>query len=378
MSINQHFSEDYAQARTQFLAAAKTLIETQTAGAINTSLQSFEHPTQKGSQGETLAMDVLSIVPQGAQKVLMITSAMHGLEGFCGSGCQVALLHDHELLNRFVHLKTALVLVHAVNPFGFSHLRRVNEDNIDLNRNFLDFSLAASTNEHYAEVHPLMVPEQWPPSPAIRAAVEAYIAKNGEKALQSAVTIGQNTHPDGLFFSGREAAWSNHTLRQVMREHIAPHQVATWIDIHTGLGPSGYGEKICGSQSGVQELDRARECWGADVVSPYNGESSSAPIRGPGTSAITQECPNTVTSSMALEFGTIPVLAVLFNLRADQWLVNRQKNGEPVTTEQATAIKKNLRDAFYTSTDTWRGAVTVQSRVAFVQALNWMNRNFSS
>jgi predicted deacylase len=373
MTINQYFSENYAQARAQFIAASQTLIAAQAAGA-NTTVQSFEHPTQRGALGETLAIDVLSIVPQGATKVLMITSAMHGLEGFCGSGCQIALLHDTELLNRFIELKTALVLVHAVNPFGFSHLRRVNEDNIDLNRNFLDFSEPPAINENYAEVHPLLMPDQWPPSAQIRGAVEAYIAKSSQKVFQSTVTIGQNTHPDGLFFSGRSAAWSNRILRQIMREQIASHQIATWIDIHTGLGPSGYGEKICGSQAGVEALERARQCWGADVVSPYNGESSSAPIRGPGTSSIIQECPNTLSSTMALEFGTVPVLTVLNNLRADQWLVNRQKRGEAVSDEQASSIKKNLRDAFYTDTDTWRGAVTAQSRVAFVQALNWMNR----
>jgi Protein of unknown function (DUF2817) len=376
MTINQYFSDNYARARTQFLSSVQALISSHSASNVSLTLQSLEHPTRKGAQGENLAMDVFKIAPQRSKKVLMITSAMHGLEGFCGSGCQVALLHDSELISRFIELQTTLVIVHAVNPFGFSHLRRVNEDNIDLNRNFLDFSQASAGNEQYGEIHPIMVPDHWPPTTENRQALETYIAKNGQKAMQSAVTIGQNTHTDGLFFSGQSAAWSNLTLRQVMRDHIAPNQVATWIDIHTGLGPSGYGEKICGSVSGVEELNRARECWGADVVSPYNGESSSAPIRGPGSSAIPQECPNTITSSMALEFGTIPVLSVLRNLRADQWLVNRQQRGEAVSAEQAATIKKELRDAFYTDTDTWRGAVTAQSRVAIVQALNWMHRRF--
>ena len=29
-------------------------------------------------------------------------------------------------------------MIHALNPFGFAHLRRANEDNVDLNRNFVD------------------------------------------------------------------------------------------------------------------------------------------------------------------------------------------------------------------------------------------------
>ncbi len=378
MSLNDYFSEHYAQARSRFIQSSKALCTQWLASSTKAQLHAYEHPTHKGAQGETLAMDVLSITPEGANKVLMITSAMHGLEGFCGSGCQIALLNDQELLARFIELKTSLVFVHAVNPFGFSHLRRVNEDNIDLNRNFINFAEPLVRNDLYGEIHSLMVPEQWPPSPAIRAAVEAYIAKNGQKALQSAVTMGQSSHPDGLFFSGKEQAWSNATLRQVMRENIAPHAIATWIDIHTGLGPSGYGEKICGGQNDDDELNRARQCWGADVVSPYNGESSSAAIRGPGTSAIPQECPNTVVSAMALEFGTVPVLAVLQNLRADQWLVNQQAKGQTIPTEQAQNIKKHLRDAFYVDTDIWRGAVAAQTRVSVVQALTWMNRQLKA
>src|SRR3546814_17941537 len=69
-----------------------------------------------------------------------VTSAMHGEEGYCGSGCQVALLDDQTLLDKAQAGGIGILLIHAVNAYGFSWGHRTNEDNIDLNRNFCDFS----------------------------------------------------------------------------------------------------------------------------------------------------------------------------------------------------------------------------------------------
>jgi hypothetical protein len=360
MELNANFSETYKQARQKFLAAATQ---------ASCSLVAYEHPTATGVEGETLAMDVASFVPAGAKTIVFVTSAMHGAEGFCGSGCQVTMLYDAALIERFKKARVGFVFLHAVNPYGFSHVRRTNEDNIDLNRNFVDYTQPPQVNEGYDEVHSFVVPNEWPPSAQTRALVEGFIAKNGLSKLQEYVTVGQNKHKDGLFYSGEAPAWSNKILREILRTHVAPYQAAAWIDIHTGLGPSGHGEKICAGRNAPEELARARHCWGADVVSPYNGESASAAIRGPAGTALPTECPNTIGTVMALEFGTVPVIEVLQALRADQWLENAKAQGQTVDNSKAAAIKRGVKDTFYTSTDAWRGAVTSQSRVAVLQAL---------
>jgi predicted deacylase len=369
MTPHTYFSATYSEARQKFLAAATQL---------RCEVTTYAHPTVKGALGETIAIDVASFVPEGAKQVVMVTSAMHGAEGFCGSGCQIAMLNDAELIERFTKNKVAFVLVHAVNPFGFSHLRRVNEDNVDLNRNFVDFSEPLQTNAGYEKVHAFVVPQEWPPTPQTRTAVEDFIATHGMKTLQEYVTVGQNTHPDGVFYSGTAPTWSNGIVREILRTRIASFEAAAWIDIHTGLGPSGHGEKICAGRNHPDELARAKTCWGADVVSPYNGESASASIRGPAGSVIPVECPNTVSAVMALEFGTVPVMQVLQTLRADQWLVNAKAKGQEVDQMKVDQIKQELKNAFYTDTDGWRGAVTSQARVAVLQALmsvhkGWLN-----
>lgn len=355
-NVSAHFSTTYAQAREKFLQAARQR---------GLAVQSHLHPAQRGAAGEALAMDVARLGAPDAGAVLLVTSATHGVEGFCGSGCQVALLHDDELLARMERSGVAVVLVHAVNPYGFSHLRRVNEDSIDLNRNFLDYAQPLPDNPGYAEVHPLVLPAQWPPTAEAAAALDAYIVRHGARQYQAAVTSGQSTHPDGLFYAGRAPAWSNTTLRGVLREHAGQAARVAWIDIHTGLGPLGHGEKIFAGRNDAAELARARACWGADVFSPFSGDSFSAAVRGPAASCIHDECPAAQTIAIGLEFGTVPFADIMFAMRGDQWLTNHPDTPAP----ERRRIKQALFDAFCIDTPEWRGMVAAQSRVAMLQAL---------
>ena len=78
------FSQSYAEARGKFLAAAE---------AAGLDVQTHPHPLP-GRDGELLAMDVARLGPADADAVLLVTSACHGVEGYCGSGVQHALLQD--------------------------------------------------------------------------------------------------------------------------------------------------------------------------------------------------------------------------------------------------------------------------------------------
>ncbi|MDD0809027.1 M14 family metallopeptidase [Curvibacter sp. RS43] len=354
-TLSRHFSLTYAQARTQFLAAAEG----------RGALQSWVHPQQLGASGEVLAMDVLRLGPASAQRLLVVTSGLHGVEGFCGSGCQLALLHDSDLLARAERAGVALLLVHAVNPYGFSHRCRVNEDGIDLNRNFLDFSQPLPVNAGYAELHPHLLPEAWPPSLAQEEALALAEVRLGSAGWRDALSSGQSSHPDGVFYSGLGPAWSNTTLRQVLREHGAGCDQVGWIDVHTGLGPEGHGEKIFAGRNQAADLARARACWGADVFSPFEGDSCTTVVRGSAAQILDQECPQALPLSLGLEFGTRPFDEVLWAMRLDQWL-NRHPDA-PASEREAG--RQRVRSAFYIDTPEWRGMVTGQTRVAVLQAL---------
>ncbi|MCC6194881.1 MAG: DUF2817 domain-containing protein, partial [Burkholderiales bacterium] len=194
------FSQTYGEARERFLAAAHRR---------GLFVSHHVHPIARGAQGEELAIDVAVQGRADARNVLLLTSATHGVEGFCGSGCQLNMLHDDAFAAEVRDAGIRVVFLHALNPYGFSHLRRTNEDNVDLNRNFRDFSAPVAPNAAYAEVHGFIVPATWPPAPENEARMAAYIQERGEQTLQAAVTGGQCEFADGLFYGGVRAAWSN-------------------------------------------------------------------------------------------------------------------------------------------------------------------------
>ena len=228
MNIPSFFSATYVEAREKFLAACS---------ARSLSVQSHLNPNSKGQQGEDLYMDVARIGSSTASKILVISSATHGGEGFCGSGIQVGLLREDAFKD--LPEDTAILLIHAINPYGFSHIRRVNEDNIDLNRNFIDFSEPLPDNAAYREVHDWIVPKDWdgPAKEVAEAAITTYIEERGMPTFQAAVTAGQHIQEDGLFYGGKKETWSNKTLRAVIKEHAGDAAHLAFLDIHTGLGP---------------------------------------------------------------------------------------------------------------------------------------------
>jgi hypothetical protein len=355
-AATRHFSGTYVEARAKFLDAA---------ARRGAAIESFVHPAHRGALGEELATDVALIGAKDAKKVLLVTSGTHGPEGFCGSGAQIATLDDADLLTRLEQAGVTLLLVHAVNPHGFSHLHRTNEDNIDLNRNHIDFSAPLPVNAEYAEVEPLVLPATWPPTPADEAAVAAYIEKHGMRAFRAAVTRGQYTSPDGLFYGGTAPSWSNGTMRAILRKYAASATHLGWIDIHTGLGPYGHGEKIYPGRNAPADLAQARAWWGADVFAPFAGDSASADVSGPVVSIAYDECPNASIAPMGLEFGTLPDGEVLTRLRADTWLRHHPEAPEA----QKREIRQQLRDAFYCDNDEWKGMVLGQTRVVLLQTL---------
>ncbi len=349
------FAQSYAEARGKFLAACER---------TGLAVQSHAHPLP-GRDGELLALDVARLGPPDADALLLVSSACHGLEGFCGSGVQVALLHDTAFREAAAHAGVAVLFLHALNPWGFSWLRRTTHENVDLNRNWHDFSAPLPGNPDYDALAHAIVPDTWPPSPENEALLTDHARRHGERALQAAITSGQYTHADGLFFGGRAPTWSHGALRAVLRAHGQRCSRLGWIDLHTGLGPSGHGERIFACRDDATALARARRWWGESVTSIYDGSSSSAPLQGLLWNVVYEECPQAEYTGLALEYGTLPLMEVLHALRADQWLANHP--GAPAAL--AAAIKQRTRDAFYTDTPAWKTQVLQQAHEAALQAV---------
>ncbi len=354
VSDARFFAQTYAEARAGFIAEAE---------ALGLGLQSHVHPLL-GMHGEVLAMDVLRDGPADAEAVLLVSSACHGVEGFCGSGVQRALLADAGLRAAAHDAGVALLHIHGLNPWGFSWWRRTTHENVDLNRNFHDFHAPLPANPGYDELATAIVPAQWP-APEADARLAAYAAAHGERALQAAISGGQYAHPQGLFYGGRAPTWSHQTLRHVLQDHGRHCRRLGWIDLHTGLGPSGHGERIFAGRDDAATLARARAWWGPQITSIYDGSSSSAPLVGLMWLAAEQECPQAETTGIALEFGTLPLGQMLDALRGDAWV----RNHPDAPARLVAGTGRQMRAAFYIEEDGWKNAVARQARDTVREAI---------
>lgn len=359
------FADSYARARVLFLEGAAT---------AGMAIRSHVHPLS-GIDGETLAMDVALDGDPGAERLLVISSGCHGVEGFCGSGIQVFAAHDAEWRAHARAANVAVLYIHALNPHGFSHGRRVTEDNVDLNRNFPDFSSPLPVNPAYDELHPTLLPAVWPPTADNEAVIAHYIGRNNLASFQAAVSQGQYKHADGLFYGGARPTWSHRTLREVLGLHRHTVRHIAWIDLHTGLGPSGLGERIFACRNDDMALQRARSWWGGDgqtpVTSIYDGSSSSSRLTGLMWNVVYEECPRAEYTGIALEYGTLPLLDMLNALRGDHWM--HLHSDAPAGLR--AVIRRRMKSAYYVDSDDWRAQVVVQARQAMFQAVDGLRRS---
>lgn len=327
----------YAAARAAFLDAA---------GAAGATVTSHRHP-EHGPDGDELATDVAALGPDDADDVLLVVSATHGVEGFCGSALQT------EWLRSRAHVRpdgTRVLLLHGFNPYGFAWVRRVNEDNVDLNRNFVDWSRPPPANPEYTELADLIVPAEWTEAEQQRTtlALLAVADERGWDHLQSVVSGGQYTHPTGVFHGGRGPVWSNRLLHELADTELARARRLTIVDLHSGLGPWGHGELIVHEPAGSAPYERAHRTWG-EVRSMTSGESVSAVLQGDWLAAIPGLLPDTEVTAAALEFGTVDIVTVMQALRADAWL---HAHGDPRGPE-APAIRAQVRAAFADDDPRW-------------------------
>ena len=348
------YSDDYVEAREKFTLAA------QAAGAQITRFAL----DKQGPDGGELSTDVAWLGPPEADRVLVTISGTHGVEGFFGSATQTEWLRRVKTapLNEGV----AALHIHAINPYGFAWLRRTNEGNVDINRNWMNFDAPLPANPKYDELSDDLCPLDWSAETQARtgARLQAWIQRLGFAKFQKAVSSGQWTHPDGLFYGGTSASWSRRLLTEILTSRL-PHAARVCIlDFHTGLGPYGYAEPIVGLPRDDPGFARARSWIGAGAKS-IHGESVSAEINGDSLSAIPALLPHATVDAVALECGIRPPLEVALALRADAWL---HAHGDPQSAD-GKPIKRLIRNAFHSDEPLWQGMALGQGLAACHAAL---------
>jgi len=344
----------YTQARARFVEAVRAA-----GGGV---VQSILSPSQ-GPSGEPLFVDVARVGPSEASRRLVLLSGVHGVEGLCGSMLQSTFLEAGRI--SAIAPDTAVVLIHAVNPFGFSWGRRVTEEGVDLNRNFVDFDGSLPVNPEFdAHLADLLTPNPARRHSADEELMRWFIARGA--TARGIVAGGQFDHPKAPFYGGRAPTWARTTLESVLRAHVAEADRLAVIDYHTGLGAKGTGQLIGSSSALPDEIAAGRAAWGASYVSPGGNGSVSYRLVGDALGAVRQLSKASVYAAAVHEFGTVSELEVMSALRDD--------HGAHLTGSESDVLRARaaMISAFFPSGDDWVSDVCTAAAEAVASALLWL------
>ena len=349
--METYFSEDYFTARARFRDAVLRAGGSLTALAI----------TAKGPRGEELTIDIAWFGADNPKRALVHSSGVHGVEAFAGAAIQLQWLDEGI---RDVPESCAIVLVHGANPYGMAWLRRVNEHNVDLNRNCLAPDEAyAGAPDGYNTLDAFLNPSSASSRESFHLRTAWLIWRFGMPVLKQAIAGGQYVNPKGLFFGGSSLEEEPRLLRQFIRDRMGHVTRLVGIDVHTGLGPFGVDTLLATDAPGSPAFEALRAAYGSRV-------SSSDPDRGPAYKAkgtydtiFRQALPDAAVHFVVQEFGTYRIVRVFRALRAE----NRRRHFGALDPNRAAGSE--LIDVFAPKDQSWRAAVLSRGRAAIGDAL---------
>ncbi len=337
------FPPDYFAARDRFRAAAARLGWPIHALPIDA----------RGPGGEELTIDAAVSAPAGREPVLLLSSGVHGVEGFFGSAVQVAAMDEWAQVGPPAVVRC--VLLHAVCPFGFAHLRRFDETNVDQNRNFLlDGEKYTGSPPTYAALDPQLNPRR-PPSrwdwfePVAVAAILRY----GYGPVKQAVAGGQYDFPNGIFFGGHGPTQANRLLREHLPEWLSDAPAVVHLDFHTGLGRRATYKLLAEDPLPPEAVAKVVRWFGPDVYEPSEPRGLAYHTRG----GFGRWCPEVAGGRdylfLCAEFGTYPILTVLAGIRAENQAHHWGRPDDPATRR----AKARLLELACPASPQWRRAV---------------------
>ncbi|MES1913041.1 MAG: hypothetical protein MHM6MM_005273 [Cercozoa sp. M6MM] len=280
----------------------------------------------------------------------------------CGSCCPETRVTLLSLRNGTGHV---CVFVHALNPFGMAHGRRVNENSVDLNRNFYLNNEEFENHPTASGFLPLNSFLEMPNAPTLYDSLvfwprAAYlIATHGLNTLKNTIATGQNLRPRSLFYVGTEQQFSTRTLLQLLRQLGAQEgtlERLVIVDVHTGLGAFSFDTLL----SMDSDKTRMREVYGAEHVESDTGESIAYTLDCDMGSGVAKFCSESTDSFYACqEFGTYAPVKMLHGLIWEnaEFHANGRSGGE-------------LLDLFYPRhSEQWKLQVLKRGVKVFHQAL---------
>jgi len=350
-STAPYFSPEFTTAQRRFRAAV----------AAHQGRLDVLRLASKGPQGEELTIDIGWFGAANPQRMLIHSSGLHGVEGFAGSAIQLRCLED-----RWPALRTdsAIIMVHVLNPYGMAWLRRVNENNVDLNRNFRapKDSDAADDPGKYLKLDSFLNPQSPPRLDLFYVQAIWLMLKHGMPVLRQAVAGGQFVKPKGLFYGAKEMEEGPRVFQSYVEKHFPDAKRIVAIDVHTGLGSyTDYRLLVDATKERARANQMLPEVFG-ERIQLLDSQGIAYRVRGALFSMYDRLFPKCDVYFAGQEFGTFHPLRVLAALRTE----NRWHHYGAGSLDHPS--KRKLREVFCPEDEKWREAVLQQGRDVFVRA----------
>jgi len=357
--------QDYAYSDS-FLTtyeAVRTHLQERSAALTAAGVEHIHH-VHTIDEEDGLYVDALYLPSTGTQtNLIVLTTGVHGIEGYIGS---VMLdVFFGEIYPGLDTESTGILIVANVNPYGMKYLRRYNENNVDLNRNFiLDWeSFDLGTNKDYP-----LISDFLGPTGAIGNALwheAGFYLRLGKEALTTgadtisdALLGGQYAYPQGVYYGGTGDEASTLFLKDVFSRCLdSGYENIVHIDIHSGYGPR-YNMVIFNSVFETMTEAESIEAFGYDCIIAQDSESFYA-TTGDTTDFFYRlaQSKNSTASlfSTCFEFGTIgdSFFDTILSLK---YTVDENRNHWYPTSSGITAqvIHENYMELFYPTETAWR------------------------
>ena len=311
--------------------------------------------------------------------LIVLTTGVHGMEGYIGA--TMLDVFFREIYPTLDPSDTGVLVVANVNPYGMKYFRRYNENNVDLNRNFiLDWdSFDLSSNKEYPKVDTFLGPTGkignglWHEVGFYLSLGKTAIT-DGADTISDALLTGQYEYPQGVYYGGNGDEASTAYLKDVFSQCLdSDYENIVHIDLHSGYGPR-YNMVIFNSVYETMNEADSQEAFGYDHIIAYDSEAFYA-TTGDTTDFFyrlaDQKQANASLFSTCFEFGTIgdTFFDTILSLK---YTIDENRNHWYPTDNATSAeiVRQNYLELFYPTETEWREKTVEDFKTAAAGVLN--------
>lgn len=350
------FYNEYDEVRTHLL---DTVEELKTEGH-NVQLSSHAIDEKDG-----LYIDSLYIpATENQTNLIVITTGVHGIEGYIGS-VMLDVFWEEIYSSEINKANTGVLVVANVNPYGMKYHRRYNENNVDLNRNFiLDWDTFDMTvNKDYPKVDTFLGPKDSMGNIighelSFYGSLVKEVIEDGADVISNALLGGQYEAPEGVYYGGNGDEASTTYLKDVFQQTLeSEYKNVVHIDVHSGYGPR-YNMVIFNSVFETMNEAESVALFGYDNIIAHDSEAFY-PTTGDTTDFYYRLHEklgvDTALFSTCFEFGTIGD-SFLDSIISMKYTVEENQNHWYPTNNTTTneIIKERYQELFYPTEKEWR------------------------